>query len=346
MLTLSFKLQTLNCVAQDIHFSQYTMTPLQLDPSQAGKFNGDQRAIINYRDQWRSVTSPYKSYGFSFDTQINPRDRKDNFFGVGLSAYTDKAGDISLGLTTLNISLAYHIRLNQEGFLSAGLQGGFMQSGINESKMQFDSQFDNSGYNDAISSGEVFQNTSFFEPDFSVGVSYTYGDNTTIQVMSNNGYNGKKVNVGLSVHHVSSPKYSFLEQTNDNLKFRYVLHTMNSFGISGTNLAIQPSGFLGYQQKAIDFVIGSYFRYNLKEKSKFTQFSNGAAFSFGIHYRVADAFIPSILVETGSFAFGVSYDVNMSGLTKVSNGQGGFELSIRYISPNPFGSRKSSARFN
>jgi len=46
-LTLNFQLQTENCEAQDIHFSQFTMIPMLLDPSQAGKGN-DQRAIINF----------------------------------------------------------------------------------------------------------------------------------------------------------------------------------------------------------------------------------------------------------------------------------------------------------
>jgi len=56
-------------------------------------------------------------------------------------------------------------------------------------------------------------------------------------------------------------------------------------------------------------------------------------------------FIPSFLIETGSFAFSISYDVNLSGLSAVSNGQGGYELSIRYVSPNPFGTKKTSVRF-
>jgi len=331
--------------AQDIHFSQFTMTPLQLDPSQAGKFGGDTRAIINYRDQWSSVTSnPFRTYGASFDMHLN-KARKDNFFGIGATVYSDKAGNINLGTTIFNLTLAYHIKVNQASYLSAGIQGGILQSSLNTSDLRFDSQFDGTGHNDNLSSGETFQNTSFLNPDFALGISYTYGDNTTNQVINNGGFGGKKVNVGIAIHHVASPNFSFLEENTDNLNFRYVLHTVTSFGVGGTNMAIQPSGFIAYQQKAIDAVLGSYFRYNLKEKSKYSQFSNGAALSLGVHYRVGDALIPSILIETGSFAFGVSYDVNLSGLASASSGQGGYELSIRYVSPNPFGTRKSSARF-
>lgn len=344
-LTLNFELQTLKCAAQDMHFSQFTMTPLQLDPSQAGKFGGDTRAIINYRNQWSSVTSnPFKTYGASFDMPFN-NGKKDNFFGGGIIVYSDKAGETSLGTTVLNLTLAYHIKLDQSSYLSAGAQAGFFQTSLNENKLRFDSQFDGSGHNDNFASGENLANTSFFEPDFAVGVSYTYGDNTTSQVINNGGIGGKKVNVGAAVHHVASPNFSFLDETTDNLNFRYVLHTNTSFGVGGTNMAVQPSGFIAYQQKATDVVLGSYFRYNLKEKSKYSQFSNGAAMSFGVHYRFGDAFIPSLLLEMGSFAVGVSYDWNLSGLSTASNGQGGYELSIRYVSPNPFGTRKSQARF-
>lgn len=341
VLIFNFQLLTFNCVAQDIHFSQITMTPLQLDPSQAGKINGSHRVIINYRNQWASVASPFKTYGFSYDTQL--KSKKNNFFGLGASVYSDKAGDIDLGLTIVNISIAYHIKIDNLSFLSAGVQGGFSQNSIDGASLRFKSQFDGNNHNDNLSSGETFKNTSFLEPDFSAGVSYTYSTNHTNEVVSDNGYNGKRINIGASIHHITSPNNTFLEQNTDNLDFRYVIHTNTSFGLKGTNIAIQPSGIFSYQQKATDFIIGSFFRYNLKEKSKYSQFSNGAALNIGMHYRISDAFIPSLFIETGSFAFGVSYDLNLSGLSSASNGNGGFEISIRYISPNPFKSRTTIA---
>ncbi|MBI2282037.1 MAG: PorP/SprF family type IX secretion system membrane protein [Bacteroidetes bacterium] len=332
--------------AQDIHFSQFTMTPLQLDPSQAGKFGGDQRIIINYRDQWSSVTNnPFRTYGVSGDMHLNNKAKKDNFFGIGVTAYRDKAGEIALGTTILNATLAYHIKTNESSYLSAGIQAGIMQKSIDPSQLRFDNQFDGTGHNDNFASGENFENTSYLKPDFAVGLSYSWGTNTSAQVISDNGFDGKKVNVGAAVHHVASPNFSFLNENTDNLNFRYVLHTNTSFGVGGVNMAVQPSGFIAYQQKATDIVLGSYFRYNLKEKSKYSQFSNGAAMSVGFHYRFADAIIPSILIEMGPFAFGVSYDWNLSGLSAASSGQGGYELSLRYINPNPFGTRKSQARF-
>ena len=60
------------------------------------------------------------------------------------------------------------------------------------------------------------------------------------------------------------------------------------------------------------------------------------AIAVGTLYRVGDAAIPSVLIEVGSFALGVSYDVNISGLNSVSNGKGGIEIVLRFVNPNPF----------
>lgn len=332
--------------AQDIHFSQFTMTPILLDPSQAGKFGGDQRAIVNYRDQWSSVmNNSFRTYGVSFDMHLNKKAKKDNFFGIGLTAFSDKAGGISLGTTILNVSLAYHVRMNQSSYFSAGAKAGIIQNSLTPSQLRFDNQFDGSGHNESLSSGEDFNQRSLLNPDFAIGLSYTWGTNTSDKVISNNGFDGKKMNIGFAAHHVSSPDYSYLEPQTDNLNLKYILHANTSFGIHETNTAIQPSGFIQYQEGATNIVLGTFFRYNLKEKSKYSQFSNGAAMSVGIHYRISDAIIPSILIEMGSIAIGVSYDINVSGLSTATGGQGGYEFSIRYVNPNPFGGRKSQSRF-
>ena len=53
-------------LAQDIHFSQFWMSPLIQNPANAGG-EEDIRAILNYRDQWKSIGTPYKTFNASFD---------------------------------------------------------------------------------------------------------------------------------------------------------------------------------------------------------------------------------------------------------------------------------------
>ena len=53
--------------AQDIHFSQFFNTPLAQNPANIGQFRGNYRMGAVYRQQWRSVTVPYSTFGMGGD---------------------------------------------------------------------------------------------------------------------------------------------------------------------------------------------------------------------------------------------------------------------------------------
>ena len=77
-------------------------------------------------------------------------------------------------------------------------------------------------------------------------------------------------------------------------------------------------------------------RHTIKEESKYTGLLKETAILLGVYYRVGDAIIPSFMFEMANYAVGISYDINISSLTEASEGAGGFEISFRYITPNPF----------
>src|SRR5215212_6479304 len=79
--------------AQDIHFSQYYATPLTINPSYTGSFAGDYRAGLNYRQQWGSVTVPYKTFDFYGDFNFKKKAFRKASFSAGLCIVSDKAGD-------------------------------------------------------------------------------------------------------------------------------------------------------------------------------------------------------------------------------------------------------------
>jgi type IX secretion system PorP/SprF family membrane protein len=331
-----------NLCAQDIHFSQFIMTPLMLNPAYAGMSEGDFRGIINYRSQWRSVTSrPMQTMGANIDMKIN-KNKRDNFFGIGISAYSDKAGSSALQTTLVNFSLAYHLKIDARNRLSAAMQGGINQQSFDPSNLEFDSQFEGTGHNPSLISGETFTNTSLLQPSVSAGLVYSWKEGGTNTVVNNNGSKGKSVNIGLSVHQLNAPNYNFV--SNERLGFRYVGSVNSSFRIEGTNISYQPSGFISIQKKAVNAVLGSYLKFTLNESSKITNHIRGYALSFGAHYRVLDALIASCMIETGSLGIGLSYDFNVSSLTPLSKTRGGFEVSIRTLLKNDFGN-KNQARF-
>lgn len=52
---------------QDAHWSQFNDNQLFQSPAHTGQFDGDFRLIGNYREQWRSVTIPYRTCSISLD---------------------------------------------------------------------------------------------------------------------------------------------------------------------------------------------------------------------------------------------------------------------------------------
>lgn len=319
--------------SQDIHFSQFYQAPLLMNPALTGAFNGDQRATLNHKDQWRSVGSPYQTSLFSFDMAFMKKKWKSAYLGTGLMVFRDKAGDTQLGTTQINFSASGIVYISDNQKISAGLQGGFAQKSINTAKMEWASQFDGTGFASNLASGE----TSAFEPysfsDFSAGISWSYGAEES-QLFANNEF---KANAGASLFHVNRPEQKFnAYQEADRLYSKIVAHAGIHIGIGNTNFAVQPSLFYMKQGAHREINAGSFIRYKLREESKYTGILKETAISLGGYLRARDAIIPSLLFEYGHFALGITYDVNISSLKEVSNKRGGMELSLQFVNPNPF----------
>ena len=205
--------------------------------------------------------------------------------------------------------------------------------------MQWGSQYDGTSYNASLPNNEPAGSSTITYPEIGTGVVWTY--NKGASTLSSKDM--VSANAGIAAFNVNQPKYSFYGSA-ENLKMKIVAHANLLYGIKNTNLSIVP-GFIFYLQgSSKETLFGSMFRYTLKEASKVTGYIKGSAFSFGVHYRNKDAIIASALLELGQYAFGISYDVNVSGLKSASDGRGGFEISLRFVSPNPF-TGKSNARF-
>src|ERR1035438_8218758 len=93
--------------AQDIHFTQFDMAPLVINPAFTGMFDGRIRAGAIYRNQWASVTVPYVTYGASVDLPLLI-ERNGDYLATGLQLYKDQAGDGNLSNFTGLLSVAYH----------------------------------------------------------------------------------------------------------------------------------------------------------------------------------------------------------------------------------------------
>lgn len=316
-------------IAQDYHFSHSWATPLLQNPSFAGT-DHDLQVILDYRNQWNSVASPYRTFNFSADLKLTKSKDKKGFLATGLNALGDKAGDSHMGTNSAMLSVAYHLFLGKNSTIGAGLMGGFVQRTIDYSQLKWASQYDGA-FNQALPNGEPGGSSRFNYVTTGAGVIWTYKKNE----MYISGNDQAKATAGISVFQPHQPQYSFYKN-DESLYTRITAHGNGLFGIKNTNLCIAPGFVLSMQGKSNEFFIGSLFKYILKEDSKYTGNIKSSAVSLGLFYRNKDAFIPTFFFEMGQYSLGLSYDVNISGLREASTGRGGFEISLRFVNPNPF----------
>jgi type IX secretion system PorP/SprF family membrane protein len=324
--------------AQDVHFSQFYMAPLNQNPAMAGALF-DLEALANYKSQWSSITTPYKTVAVSYDMRLGKNKSKRGFWAGGLNFYSDRAGDANMGITQANLTVAYHIHLNEYNTLGGGLQGGYAQRSISTSGLQWGNQYNGNNFDASLPSGETIPPSAFSYADAAAGIVWTYNNTSGAKSVTDN--HDLKFNLGASVFHPQEPSYSFYNSS-EKLYMKFVVHGSGLISIPGKNIAIVP-GFMYYRQGPTqEIYAGSMIRYKLKQDSKYTGFQQGAALSLGAYYRAQDAIAATILMEYSNYAIGFSYDINTSPLKAATNAQGGYEISIRFVNPNPFTGKSGS----
>jgi type IX secretion system PorP/SprF family membrane protein len=325
---------------QDIHFSQIARTPLMFNPAHTGATSADFRVSTHYRSQWASISNPYVTYALNLDGKLRKKNWRDKHFGIGMVLLNDKAGDLDFKRFKGTFLLAYHQKIDPRNYISGGLSIGIVQHSIDMMNAQWDNQYDGTGFNSSLPSGEVGALPAFTSIDASAGFLWTY--TTSVSTISSD--NGKLIQLGGSVSHLTSPKLTFFNVPKEDYYFRFLLHGISSFGINNTSNALRPSFLYQRKGKEQELLLGIMFRQRLKEKSHFTGFIDQFDFSYGLYYRTFnDAIIPSLYLNYANWGFGVSYDINLSGLTVASAYRGGIEFSLKFVTPNPF--RISSASY-
>ncbi len=332
-------------LGQDLHFSQFNENPSLINPALTGA-NG-LRASLNYKKQWQKVTTPFKTFGASFEMRSGATKKKkeeDNFgsktkeapkafFAGGLAIYRDKAGDGMLGLTQTNLSVAGFVPTGEKSYFSVGLQASYVQRRIETGGLIFPNQYAEGGYDANINSGEEFQNQNFGYLDVAAGALWTYRN----EERGLKDHLEKIIHIGGSIYHLTQPQQKFLLKDNDKLAFKIVAHGDVLFSIPNTRTAIVPSFLFQKQGSAMEIIAGGLFKYYMKNDTKYTGYVKRNALCGGVYYRSFDAVIIYGLLEwQEQFALGLSYDLTVSKLSQASKLRGGVELTLRYTPPNAY----------
>lgn len=302
-------------LSQDIHWSQFQYSPLNLGPSQTGNYNGDYRFAANHRRQWKSVTEPYRTFSGSFDMPVNIMPDTRQRFSAGLLFNNDKAGDSKLGTTQFALSLAALQSIDKDSihFIGVGIQLGYVMRSIDYSALTFDEQYDGDFFNPSLGNSENFDGENHGYFDVGAGLHW---------MMKAAGR--FSLGAGFSVAHLNKPDDSFFgEAVKVNPRMQTSIQA--DFGIA-PKLDLVPALLLMNQGAFKELTGGTSVRFRISEKP-----GRNYALSVGGWIRSKDAMIASAGLDYNLLRIGVSYDFNTSDLDRASNGKGGYELSLIYI---------------
>jgi len=324
LLLLLAIIQIVLAKSQDVHFSQFSETPLLINPASAGMIRGFCRATVNYKNQWQGMGDPYRSMMASYDMPLLVNPKKKGHLGIGATFLSDNAGAARLSTNAAQLSISGIVALNENSKLGTGIQAGLVQRSADISKLQFVNQYNGQTYDPTMPTNEVAELNSFSYFDLSAGVNYSF-------LKTSDKKDVIKFNVGVAYFHLTNPQQKFYQTGSEGLYRKMVINTTGQYDFPETKLGIIGSALFMSQGPATEITTGALLRRKLAQGTKYTGFISESAIAVGALYRVNDAVIPQVIFELASFSVGVSYDVNISSLSQATRKAGGFEISIKYF---------------
>ena len=316
--------------AQDIHFSQFYASPMNMNPATTGVIGCDMRFSAIYRNQWASVmgNKAFNTFSAGFDMR-RPVGRWD-YYGVGLNLWADKAGTSSFSSMSVSLNGSFMKRLggrrSNDMYLSAGGSLGFSQKSIKTLNLQFGSQWNGDAFDGSLSTGENFAgwDTRVTYGDISGGLYWWMGLDKK---------NKSNVYGGIAFHHLTKANQAFTSRGFDPLFMKTTINAGGEFRMS-KKLAMSPNVVMMFQGPSAQVNMGASLRFLFNKRD------DSQSFEIGPWYRIvssptgaiaSDAAVIMTRLRYGGSAFGISYDINVSRLNPASRGNGGFELSYVFI---------------
>ncbi len=303
LITSIFTIFIFTLQAQDLHFSQSGLNSSMRNPATMGQGHCDNRLAASYRTQWSNIPEAYRNITLAFDQKVNN-------FSWGTNILHNDAGKSSLRTTQLLLNFSYRKQLSGRGaFLSIGASGGVIQQRFQPELFQFDNQYEEgTGFNGSLSNGETFTKTTQMLPSLSAGVFITKN------------FNRIKGSAGLSFAHLNQPTSQFFETQNETYPMRTSFFAKAQLPVR-KGLKGELHGAFNQQSVANEKIVGARVLYQLKKDNWL---------NIGIANRLGDAMILEAGMKFKHSSINVSYDMNTSKLSPVTNSKGAIELSMTY----------------
>lgn len=320
--------------AQDIHFSQYNMSPMTLNPANIGNFEGTARIGGIYRGQWASVignSGQYKTPSVWVDAPIITGFRKRDWVGVGFMFFTDKVGAGKLTHSAAKLGASYHLSLDKKGnaYLTVGAQYGQGSRKLDPSAFRFEEGILGAVGGQDYNAGAQVDFTGGDKPK----ANWTDIDGGVVLRAKLN--KRMDMSIGYSMYHISRGRYGLVSSggstpgggssSSDEIARRSVVTGMFNIKLND-KFTVGPS-FIFQTMSGADEIslqaLGSYVFNTEKDID----------LNFGLGYRLSggDAVYPMVGARYKTLRVGLAYDINISDLSQQSNYRGGFEIAANYI---------------
>lgn len=317
-------ISSLSLFAQDPVFSQFYMSPMQLNPALTG-ITYNPRISLNYRNQWPNMPNAYVTYSAAFDQYIEKWNS-----GLGVSVVSDIQGDGIYRSTGVTGAYAYNLAMTDKLYMRAGLSAAFVNSRIDWNKLVFLDQL-NPLYGAVDASGTP--NTSQqIRPS---AASVNYADVGMGLLMFSEQFYG-----GFSLNHVNAPNVSLLGDRNSRgiIPLRFSAHFGGEFFINPHNKVgrrpfISPNVLFTHQ--------GNFNQVNVGAYAGLGQVSGGLWFRHA--FGNADAMIFNVGYRKGVIKAGYSYDLTLSRLGNGTSG-GAHEISLTFNFDDDKAKRRRAGR--
>lgn len=311
--------------AQGLHFSQFYNAPMLVSAANTGLMSdNDYRVGMNYRSQWASLPSPFRSFSLYGDAQIFRRRNGTNWLGVGAAMFTDKTGDGNLSLNRWEAFLAYHILLGDNAMVSVGGSAATVTRTVDFSKLTFDAQWDGYVFNSTLANGENGLLSKAKYTDLGAGVNFAIFPSDMVYLK-----------VGASVAHINQPRESFYSQ--ENLIGMRPTGYIDLLARVTNRIVLNPSIYYTSQKDASQLMFGTL-------ATIFIGDASDGNVILGVFDRWNDALVMTFGYEWQGLRVMASYDYTMSSLGPYVNRKGALEFGLRYQGNYKDNSRRNLRR--
>jgi type IX secretion system PorP/SprF family membrane protein len=260
---------SINLKAQQVSYTQWNNSLLNINPAFTGFYNGEMRLTGAYRTLSDKGIPDINTTHASFEMKPfnNMLANEYDEWAFGISA--NKNSSLKNVYTSTNVVLgtAYHKALDYDGKfdLAVGFQAKFRSDKIDLNSLSFSSQFDETGFNTMLPNNENAQNYNHSYFDFNTGVMFSVTTDQEFLFLAASAHQLNYAQRTLNGTPKVDPQLYF---TFGYTKYINSAHLLNVAGNFGFNTPIRERNLMfGYGATITEMtkdvlVAGVYYRFN------------------------------------------------------------------------------------